>query len=132
MSHLAGNRPNRIRTIRKGLGRSKHARRGKAIEKGSDTDLLRDMIQFVCQRMMELDVEGRGNEALGEPKPGERVTHRFRHSSEVADQRIKAREAARKRRAPTTDDPTQSYPQTATSRGRLTLGSVLNDEMGSF
>jgi DNA replication protein DnaC len=31
-------------------------------------------------------------------------SHRYRHSSEVAGQRIKAREASRKRRAPTTDD----------------------------
>ena len=46
------------------------------IEKGSDSDVLREMIQFVCQRMMEYDVEGRCNAALGERKPGERVTHR--------------------------------------------------------
>ena len=46
------------------------------IEKGSDSDLLRDMIQFVCQRMMEFDVEGRCNAALGERKPGERTTQR--------------------------------------------------------
>ncbi|MFB9068379.1 IS256 family transposase [Pseudofulvimonas gallinarii] len=46
------------------------------IEKGSDNDLLRDMIQFVCQRMMDLDVEGRCNAALGERKPGERLVQR--------------------------------------------------------
>lgn len=46
------------------------------IEKGSDTDVLREMLQFVCQRMMELDVEGRCNAALGERKPGERTTQR--------------------------------------------------------
>ena len=46
------------------------------IEKGSDSDVLREMIQFVCQRMMEYDVEGRCNAALGERKPGERVTQR--------------------------------------------------------
>jgi hypothetical protein len=28
------------------------------LEKGADVDLLRQMIQFVAQRMMELDVEG--------------------------------------------------------------------------
>jgi hypothetical protein len=27
-------------------------------EKGADSDLLRDMIQYVAQRMMELDTEG--------------------------------------------------------------------------
>ena len=46
------------------------------IEKGSDNDVLREMIQFVCQRMMEYDVEGRCNAALGERKPAERVTQR--------------------------------------------------------
>jgi putative transposase len=29
------------------------------VEKGADSDLLRDMIGFVCQRMMEFDVEVR-------------------------------------------------------------------------
>ena len=46
------------------------------IEKGSANDVLREMIQFVCERMMELDVEGRCNAALGERKPGERTTQR--------------------------------------------------------
>ena len=41
------------------------------IEKGSDSDVLREMIQFVCQRMMEYDVEGRCNAAHGERKPGD-------------------------------------------------------------
>lgn len=43
------------------------------IEKGSDTEVLREMIQFVCQRMMEYDVEGRCNAALDERKPGDHV-----------------------------------------------------------
>ncbi len=46
------------------------------IEKGSDTEVLREMIQFVCQRMMEYDVEGRCNAGLGERKPGERLAQR--------------------------------------------------------
>jgi putative transposase len=46
------------------------------IEKGPDGDVLREMIQFVCQRMMEYDVEGRCNAALGERAPAERITHR--------------------------------------------------------
>ena len=29
------------------------------VEKGSDVDALRDMLQFVAQRMMDADVEGR-------------------------------------------------------------------------
>ena len=32
-------------------------------EKGSDTDLLREMIQFVAQRMMEMDTESLGSAA---------------------------------------------------------------------
>jgi putative transposase len=35
-------------------------------EKGPDADLLRDMIQYVAQRLMELDVEGRCGAAFGE------------------------------------------------------------------
>src|SRR5512134_3059445 len=38
-------------------------------EKGPDADLLREMIQFVAQRMMEMDVEGRCGAALGERSP---------------------------------------------------------------
>ena len=29
-----------------------------SVEKGADADLLKQMIQFVAQRMMEFDVEG--------------------------------------------------------------------------
>jgi putative transposase len=28
------------------------------VEKGADADLLREMIQYVAQRMMDMDVEG--------------------------------------------------------------------------
>ena len=35
-------------------------------EKGGDVDLLREMLQFVAQRMMDLDVEGRCGAAYGE------------------------------------------------------------------
>ena len=34
-------------------------------EKGPDADLLREMIQYVAQRMMEMDVEGRCGAAFG-------------------------------------------------------------------
>ena len=46
------------------------------VEKGSDADVLREMIQFVCQRMMELDVEGLCNAAHGERNPAERKNMR--------------------------------------------------------
>jgi len=38
-------------------------------EKGADSDLLRDMIQYVAQRMMELDAEGLCAAAYGERNP---------------------------------------------------------------
>src|SRR5512145_645831 len=38
-------------------------------EKGADADLLREMIQYVAQRMMEMDVEGRCGAAFGERSP---------------------------------------------------------------
>ena len=38
-------------------------------EKGPDADLLREMIQYVAQRMMEMDVEGRCGAAYGERSP---------------------------------------------------------------
>ena len=39
------------------------------VEKGTDSDLLRDMIQYVAQRMMELDTEGLCAAAYGERSP---------------------------------------------------------------
>jgi len=39
------------------------------VEKGADSDLLREMIQFVAQRMMEMDVEGLCAAAYGERNP---------------------------------------------------------------
>ena len=39
------------------------------VEKGADSDLLRDMIQYVAQRMMELDTEGLCAAAYGERSP---------------------------------------------------------------
>ena len=38
-------------------------------EKGADADLLREMIQYLAQRMMEMDVEGRCAAAYGERSP---------------------------------------------------------------
>jgi putative transposase len=39
------------------------------VEKGADSDLLRDMIRYVAQRMMELDTEGLCAAAYGERSP---------------------------------------------------------------
>jgi hypothetical protein len=38
------------------------------LEKSSDTDLLREMIGFTAQRLMELEVEGRTGAAWGDGK----------------------------------------------------------------
>jgi putative transposase len=45
------------------------------VEKGSDTDLLREMIAFVTGRMMELEVESLTGAGHGE-RSGDRLTHR--------------------------------------------------------
>jgi putative transposase len=45
------------------------------LEKSSDADLLREMIGFTAQRLMELEVEGLTGAAHGE-RSSERVTHR--------------------------------------------------------
>jgi putative transposase len=44
-------------------------------EKGADTDLLKEMIQYVDQRMMDMDVEGLCAAAYGERSP-ERLNSR--------------------------------------------------------
>ena len=45
------------------------------LEKSSDADLLRDMIGFTAQRLMELEVEGLTGAAYGEKSP-ERLVQR--------------------------------------------------------
>lgn len=40
------------------------------VEKGGDVDVLREMLQFVAQRLMESDVEGRCGASYGERGPG--------------------------------------------------------------
>ena len=44
-------------------------------EKGADIDVLRQMVQFMAQRLMELDVEGRCGAAYDEKNP-ERLNSR--------------------------------------------------------
>ena len=39
-------------------------------EKGSDVDVLRQMIQYVSQRLMDMDVEGRCSAGLWRTEPG--------------------------------------------------------------
>lgn len=56
-------------------------------EKGGSADLLRDMIGFVCQRMMELDVESLCNAGHGERKPGERLNSRNGYRERTWDTR---------------------------------------------
>jgi putative transposase len=38
-------------------------------EKGADIDVLRQMVQFMAQRLMELDVEGRCGAGYDEKSP---------------------------------------------------------------
>jgi putative transposase len=45
------------------------------LEKSSDADLLREMIGFAAQRLMELEIEGRTGAGHGE-RSSERLTHR--------------------------------------------------------
>jgi putative transposase len=45
-------------------------------EKGADIDVLRQMVQFMAQRLMELDVEARCGVGYDEKKPGERLNSR--------------------------------------------------------
>jgi putative transposase len=44
-------------------------------EQGAEADLLREMIQYIPQRMMEMEVEGRCGAAFGERSP-ERMNSR--------------------------------------------------------
>ena len=48
---------------------------GELVEKGADADLLREMIQYVAQRMMDMDVEGLCQAAYGE-RSAERANSR--------------------------------------------------------
>jgi putative transposase len=55
-------------------------------EKGADTDLLRDMVQFVAQRMMDMDVESLCAAAYGERSP-ERANSRNGYRERAWDTR---------------------------------------------
>ena len=45
-------------------------------EKGADVDVLRQMVQFMAQRLLEFDVEGRCGAAYDQKNPTERINSR--------------------------------------------------------
>ena len=55
-------------------------------EKGADVDLLREMIQFVAQRLTELDVETLCGAGYGE-RTAERINHRNGYRPRLWDTR---------------------------------------------
>jgi putative transposase len=65
------------------------------LEKSSDADLLREMVGFAAQRLMELEVEGLAGAAYGERSP-ERINHRNGYRDRVWETRA----GAVKRRIP--------------------------------
>ncbi len=56
-------------------------------EKGADVDVLRQMVQFMAQRLMELDVEGRCGAAYDEKNPAERLNSRNGYRKRTWDTR---------------------------------------------
>jgi hypothetical protein len=55
-------------------------------EKGADVDMLRQMVQFMAQRLMDIDVEFKGVKrlaALGWRQGGDRASDRQGHSQAV-------------------------------------------------
>ncbi len=55
-------------------------------EKGADIDVLRQMVQFMAQRLMELDIEGRCGAAYDE-KTAERLNSRNGYRDRIWDTR---------------------------------------------
>src|SRR5580692_12720784 len=62
------------------------------LEKSSDTDLLREMIGFTAQRLMELEVEGLTGAAHGERSP-ERINQRNGYRDRLWETRRHSRAA---------------------------------------
>jgi putative transposase len=56
-------------------------------EKGADIDVLRQMVQFMAQRLMELDVEGRCGAGYDEKAPGARLNSRNGYRDRTWDTR---------------------------------------------
>jgi putative transposase len=57
-------------------------------EKGADIDVLRQMVQFMAQRLMELDVEARCGAGYDEKAPGERLNSRNGYRERAWDTRV--------------------------------------------
>lgn len=56
-------------------------------EKGADVDLLRQMVQFMAQRLMEIDVESRCGAGYDEKAPGARLNSRNGYRERTWDTR---------------------------------------------
>jgi putative transposase len=56
-------------------------------EKGPDVDVLRQMVQFMAQRLMEIDVEGRCGAGYDEKAPGARLNSRNGYRERTWDTR---------------------------------------------
>ncbi len=56
-------------------------------EKGADVDLLHQMVQFMAQRLMEIDVEGRCGAGYDEKAPGARLNSRNGYRERTWDTR---------------------------------------------
>ena len=56
-------------------------------EKGPDVDVLRQMVQFMAQRLMEIDVEGRCGAPYDEKAPGARLNSRNGYRDRVWETR---------------------------------------------
>ena len=59
-------------------------------EKGADIDVLRQMVQFMAQRLMEIDVQARCGAPYDEKAPGERLNSRNGYRERLWDTRAGA------------------------------------------
>src|SRR5467141_2825319 len=84
------------------------------LEKSSDADLLREMVGFAAQRLMELEVENLTGAAHGERSP-DRINHRNGYRDRIWETRAPGRSSCA----------SQSCPRAATSRGFWSRGAWL-------
>ena len=64
------------------------------LERGSDSDLLREMIGYVAQRLMQLDVDGLVGAAHGEPLGTQAVANKIKEGLALMTPQWSEREAA--------------------------------------